>query len=121
MPSAHALAALAAVAQALKTLVNGMPDSPTMPTIASGLATVQLPPDGELDVLPLDAGVGDSGEDGVDAHLHRGLALEPAERVQPNPDDRDVVHLGSSSLTGPLPRRVYLNCNSYSISCWCRR
>ena len=44
MPSAHALAALAAVAQALKTLVNGMPESPTMPTIASGLATVQLPP-----------------------------------------------------------------------------
>src|SRR3954471_23903838 len=44
MPSAHALAALAAVAQALKTLVNGIPESPTMPTIASGLATVQLPP-----------------------------------------------------------------------------
>ncbi len=35
---------LAAVAQALNTLVNGMPDSPTMPTMASGLATVQLPP-----------------------------------------------------------------------------
>src|SRR5215212_4159752 len=44
MPSAHALAALAAVAQALKTLVKGMPESPTMPTMASGLATVQLPP-----------------------------------------------------------------------------
>src|SRR6478609_2364108 len=44
MPSAHALVALAAVAQALKTLVNGMPVRPTMPTIASGLATVQLPP-----------------------------------------------------------------------------
>src|SRR4029078_7903830 len=33
-----------AVAQALNTLVKGMPDSPTMPTIASGFATVQLPP-----------------------------------------------------------------------------
>ena len=50
---------------------------------------------GELDVLPLDAGVGDRGEDGVDAHLHRGLALEPAERMQSNTDDGDVVHLGS--------------------------
>src|ERR1700757_4538512 len=44
MPSAHALVALAAVAQALNTSVNGIPVSPTMPTIASGLATVQLPP-----------------------------------------------------------------------------
>lgn len=44
MPSAHTLVALAAVAHALNTLVNGMPESPTMPTIASGLATVQLPP-----------------------------------------------------------------------------
>ena len=44
MPSAHALVALAAVAQALNTSVNGIPVRPTMPTIASGLATVQLPP-----------------------------------------------------------------------------
>src|SRR5271155_6284137 len=44
MPSAHNLAALAAVAQALNTSVNGIPVRPTMPTIASGLATVQLPP-----------------------------------------------------------------------------
>src|SRR6478735_9660328 len=44
IPSAQAFAALAAVAQALSTLVKGMPDSPTMPTIASGFATVQLPP-----------------------------------------------------------------------------
>src|SRR6476661_1394741 len=44
IPSAQAFAALAAVAQALNTLVKGMPDSPTMPTIASGFATVQLPP-----------------------------------------------------------------------------
>jgi hypothetical protein len=44
MVSAHNLVALAAVAQALNTSVNGMPVSPTMPTIASGLATVQLPP-----------------------------------------------------------------------------
>ena len=56
---------------------------------------------GELDVLPLDSGVGDRGEDGVDAHLHGRLALEPAERVQANTDDGDVVHLDSSSL-GPI-------------------
>jgi hypothetical protein len=34
----------AAVTRALNTLVKGMPVSPTMPTIASGLATVELPP-----------------------------------------------------------------------------
>ena len=51
---------------------------------------------GELDVLPLDAGVGDRGEDGVDAHLHRRLAFEPAERVQANTDDGDVIHLEPS-------------------------
>src|SRR6516165_11253228 len=44
MPSAQSLVALAAVAQALNTSVNGIPVRPTMPTIASGLATVQLPP-----------------------------------------------------------------------------
>src|SRR5690606_4343788 len=36
---------------------------------------------GELDVLPLQARVGDRGDDGVDTHLHGGLALEAAERV----------------------------------------
>ena len=43
------------------------------------------------DVAPLHAGVGDRGEDGVDAHLHGRLALEPAERVQADADDRYVV------------------------------
>jgi hypothetical protein len=47
---------------------------------------------GELDVLPLNARVGDGGEDGVDTHLHRGLALEPTERVQAHADDGHVVH-----------------------------
>jgi hypothetical protein len=35
----------------------------------------------ELDVLPLDAGIGDRGEDRVGAHLHRRLPLEPPERM----------------------------------------
>ena len=59
--------------------------------MASGLATVQLPPVAALDVFPFDAGVGDRGEDGVNAHFHRRLALEAAERVQPDTDDGDVV------------------------------
>ena len=46
---------------------------------------------GELDVFPLDAGVGDGGEDGVDAHLHGRLAFESTERMQAYADDRDVV------------------------------
>ena len=52
---------------------------------------------GELHVAPLDPGVGDRGEDGVDAHLHRGLALEPAERMQSHADDGDVIHRASVS------------------------
>src|SRR6185312_3467657 len=46
---------------------------------------------GGLDVLPLDTRVVDREPDGVDAHLHRGLALETTEWVQTHSDDRDVV------------------------------
>ena len=68
-----------------------MPDSPTMPTIASGLATVQLPPVANWMSFHSTAGVGDRGEDRVDAHLHGGLAFESTERMQAYADDRDVV------------------------------
>ena len=51
--------------------------------------------DGELDVLPLDARVGDGGEDRLDTHLHRGLALEPTEGMQAHPDDRHLIHARS--------------------------
>ena len=62
-----------------------------MPTMASGLATVQLPPVAAWMSLPLDSGVGDRGEDRVDAHLHGRLALEPPERMQADADDGYVV------------------------------
>jgi hypothetical protein len=46
---------------------------------------------GELEVFPLDSGVGDGGEDGVAAHLHGRLAFEASERMQAYADDRDIV------------------------------
>ena len=94
---APAGSALAAVAQPLNTFVNGMPVRPSRPVMASGLATSQLPPNANCDVRPLDAGVGERGDDGVGAHLDRGLVAEPAERVEPDPDDGNVVHLASVS------------------------
>ena len=51
--------------------------------------------DTELDVVPAHPRVGDGGSDGIHTHLHRRLALETAEWVQPHPDDGDVVHPGS--------------------------
>ncbi len=54
----------------------------------------------ELDVLPLDARVGERGLDRVGAHLHGGLGAEPAERVKPHADDGDVVHLHTPRLLG---------------------
>jgi hypothetical protein len=47
--------------------------------------------DRELDVLPLDAGVGERELYGVGGHLHRGLALEATEGMQPHPNDGDLV------------------------------
>src|SRR5215212_9557857 len=104
MPSAHALAALAAVAQALKTLVKGMPESPTMPTIASGLATVQLPPEANW------------------TSRHSTPASATAAKIASTPIS--IADLPSNRPNGcsPTPmmatsfmRRVYRNCNSYSI------
>ena len=45
----------------------------------------------ELDVAPLDAGVGERPPDRDRAHLDARHVAEPAERVQPHADDRDVV------------------------------
>ena len=55
-----------------------------------GVGDLVAAAEAELDVLPLDARVGERGLDRVGAHLHGGL-VEPAERVQPHADDRDVV------------------------------
>ena len=54
----------------------------------------------ELHVGPLHAGVGAGGADGVGAHLQRRLGTEPAERVQPDSDDGDVVHDRQSPWVG---------------------
>ena len=48
----------------------------------------------ELDVAPLDAGVGERGRIASAPISMRGL-VEPAERVQPHADDGDVVRHGS--------------------------
>ena len=56
----------------------------------------------ELNVLPVDAGVGERELDRVGAHLHCGL-VEPAEGMKPHADDRDVVGHGYSSR--PAGRR----------------
>ncbi len=56
-----------------------------------------------LDVAPFDSRVGDGRANRVHSHLHGGLALEPAERVQADPpDDRHIVHAGAHrpSCTG---------------------
>jgi hypothetical protein len=48
------------------------------------------------DVLPVHARIGDGGEDRVDRHLHGGLAVEPAERMDADTDDGYVVHWSTS-------------------------
>jgi hypothetical protein len=65
-----------------------------------------------LDVFPLDAGVGQRQPDRVGRHLHGGLTLEAAERVQTRTDDGDVVHerRSSSSLrSASSPARFLLS------------
>ena len=52
-----------------------------MPTIASGLATVQLPPTANWMSFHSTPASASAESNGVDGHLHRGFALEPAERV----------------------------------------
>src|SRR5262249_31531418 len=47
----------------------------------------------ELDVLPLGTAVRERGLDGVGAHLHRRLAVEPPERVETDANDCDLFHL----------------------------
>src|ERR1700743_2674305 len=105
MVSAVCWMALAAVAQALNTLVNVMPVSPTRrgtragvehPGVSRvGIGHLGAAAEAELDVLPFQSGVGQSGLDRLGAHLHRGL-VESAERVQAHADDGDVVtHLNS--------------------------
>src|SRR5690606_26783206 len=49
---------------------------------------------GELDILPLQSGIAQCGADRVRSHLHRRLALEAAEGMQADTDDRDIVGHG---------------------------
>jgi hypothetical protein len=65
-----------------------------------GVGVVDLVAAGEaeLDLSPLDTGVGQRAPDRDRAHLDPGGVAEPPERVQPHPDDRHVtVH------PAPLP------------------
>src|SRR6185312_3604459 len=104
MPSAHAFAALAAVAQALNTLVNGIPESPTMPTMASGLATVQLPPVANCTschCTPASATAAKMASTPI------SIADLPSNR----PNGCSPTPMMATSFMG----RVYRNCNSYSI------
>ena len=51
--------------------------------------------DRELHIAPRDAGIGEGVLDGVGRHLERRLLPEAAEGVQPDADDRNVVHVSS--------------------------
>jgi hypothetical protein len=70
----------------------------------------------ELDVAPLDPGVAQRRVDGVGAHLHRRLAVEPPERVQAHPDDRDLVHPDSPSSPAPTGRNAHVTISVPSSS-----
>src|SRR6201990_2134187 len=107
MPSAHALAALAAVAHAVNTLVNGMPDKPPMPTIASGFATVQLPPVANwtsFQSTPASATAAKMASTPI------SIAVLPSNL----PNGCRPTPMMATSFMG----RVYRNCNYYSIVVW---
>ena len=82
----------APVAQALNTFMNGMPVRPSSPVSGSAWATSQLPPNAQSTSFHADAGVAERQLDRVGAHLEGRLVAEPAEGVQADPDDRNVVH-----------------------------
>ena len=109
-PATMALAACwivaAPVAQALNTFMNGMPVRPSRPVSGSVWATSQLPPKAHWTSVQSTSGVGEGEVDGVGAHVERGLVAEPAERVEADPDDGDVVHLRLLSCSRPRPRRA---------------
>ena len=94
--------ALAEVAQALNTLVKGMPVRPTSRVTASGLDTSWLPPTPNWMSFHSTPASLERELDGLGAHLHGGL-VEPAERVEADADDGDVVHESSSSSSAAAP------------------
>ena len=98
MASAVSWSAVAAVAQPLKTSMNGMPVRPSRPVTASGLSTSKLPPNANWTSFHSTPASAERSPDRVGAHVDRRLGAEPAERVQPHPDDRNVVHLRLLSL-----------------------
>ena len=102
LPATMALAACwvmaAPVAQALNTFMNGMPVRPSRPVSGSAWATSQLPPKAQSTSFHATPASLQRQLDGVGAHLERGLVAEPAEGVQADPDDRDVVHRQAPQL-----------------------
>ena len=90
--------ALDAVAQALNTLVKGMPVRPRSPVSGSVCATSQLPPKANWTSGQVDAGVLERELDGIGAHVERGLVAETTEGVQADPDDGNVLSSSVSSV-----------------------
>ena len=86
------------MAQALNTFVNGMPLRPSRLVSGSVCATSQLPPNAHCTSVHGSAGVGERQLDRIGTHLEGALVTEPAERVEADPDDGDVVHVDSSVL-----------------------
>jgi hypothetical protein len=66
---------------------------PEQPDHGVGVVDLGAAAERELHVLPLDPGVGAGGPHRLGAHLDGGLGPEPPERVDPDPDDRNAVHV----------------------------
>ena len=94
--------AVAAVAQPLLTLWNGMPVRPTRLMTASVLLDLAAAADRRSacrsQVTP---GVAQRAADGLGAHVDRRLAGEPPEGMEPHPDDGDVFHVDPPPQLSP--------------------
>ena len=69
-----------------------------------GVVDLQAAHESRLDLRPADPGVIERGPDRFGGHVHRGLAGESAERVQPDADDHRFHHASPGVTGGGAPR-----------------
>ena len=79
------------MAQPLATLTNGRPVRPSWLTIVSAPPAAAEPPKANSTSLHSMPGVGEGLAHGEGALLQAGRVV-PAERVDADPDDGDVIH-----------------------------